>query len=160
MPCNSCPEDAVSCSREAFFKERIQAILSILACQYPSLFIKADLWRPKVVSTTGDFSDEDPEVWIRLGEQVDAFMLVQQERFFQADVGIINQTNRYLLIAEGYGLHPDDHVIVRGEAWLISEVTDQMGISKLRLDKTKERFKRPGRSVPTYREIGMKAAIL
>lgn len=156
----ACDNPDVSCSREEFFRQRLQAVLGVLACQYPSLLVQVDLWRPKVVSDSDEYSDETTESWIRLGENVEAFILDQPERFFQADVGIINQTNRYLLLPEGYGLRPDDHIIVQGQAWLVVESTEQMGVAKVKLDKTKQRFKRPGRFDPTLRELGVKAAIL
>lgn len=159
MSCG-CTNSEPGCAREAIFKSRVQTVLGALACQFPSLFIRVDFWRPRVVEITDGYADSDVEKWVRLAESVEAFVLEQPERFFQSEVGIINQTNRFLIIPEGLGLRPDDHVIVQGEAWLIVEAVEQAGVAKVKLDRTKNRFVRPGRFDPTYRQIGVKVAIL
>lgn len=158
MSCNTCP--AESCGREAAFKERLRSLLAAMGCQYPSLFITADFWRPKVISNTDTFADEDRESWIRLDERVAVFKLEQADRFYQDGIGIVNRINQFLLLPSGMDLQPDDHVLIAGEAWLIIEVTEQMGVCKLKIDRPKSRFIRPGRFDPTYREIGIKGVIL
>jgi len=59
-----------------------------------------------------------------------------------------------------YNLEPTDHVIINGEAWMVTEFVKQAGISKLKLDRVKSRFKAPPRTDPVYRQMTMRAKIL
>lgn len=153
----------IAVTRDAIFRQRVQDVLLALQAQFPSLAIVIDAWRPYVVSEdTGAFGDEQDETWVRLGEGIDAFLLEKNERWFQAEVGVINQRVSYLLLPQLYGLRADDHVIVNGLAYLIIESVEQMGISKLKIDRTKQRFQPqniPGRFAPTYRMLEIKASI-
>jgi hypothetical protein len=159
MACNACLTDA-QCLREAAFRTRVQGVLAALACQYPSLMVRVDLWRPKVVSHDTRFTDDEIEQWIRLDEQVLCMKLEQIERFYQADVGIINQKNEFILLPEGYGLRPDDHVVIQNVGYLVAEATEQMGVCRLKVTREKSRFTVPGRFDTVYREMGIRARVL
>jgi len=120
--------------------------------------VTVDVWRPKVVSLA-EFADEGKEVWIRLEENVPAFFLEDMDRWFDKEVGIILQDNHNLLLPDGLDIHPDDHVILNGESWMVVGSADQAGIAKVKIDKPKSRFRMPARTAPTYREVGVKVKI-
>jgi hypothetical protein len=147
-------------SKESLIRDRMLEILAALQLQYPSLSVTIDLWRPKVVTpSSSGFADEGIEVWIRLDENVPAFFVETMERWYEEAVGIINQNTNYIILPAGHDLEPDDHIILNGESWMVIDSAEQAGISKLKVDKQKSRFKAPSRVVPVYRELGMKARI-
>lgn len=160
MSCNDCMSGA--CSRENAFKQRIEQILQALRCQYPSMYVEADFVRPQVVDVDqNEYIDAQPEVWVKLAESVPAFRIDKQERWFQAEIGIINQKNAFLVLpADLYTFAPDDHVIIGSDSFLVEEATIQMGVAKLKLNREKSRYAKPGRFSTVYRTVGIKARIL
>ncbi len=145
-------------SKESLMRDRLLNVLEVSALQFPSMSVTIDLWRPKVVSR-GEFADEGVEVWIRLDEEVPAFFIDKMSRWFDEAVGIIEQTTNSIVLPGGHILKVDDHIILQGEPWIVIGVQDIGGICAARIDKQKSRFQMPARTVPTYREIGMKARI-
>ena len=164
MSC-SCGGITEACTREGAFRGRVQEILRALACQYPSLFFRADFWRIAVVTPIfdgcgeEDFNDQDREVWVRLGEGVNIFTYETRVRFWQAAEGIIWQQIRWMMAPEGLGLEPGDHVVFNGQSFMISDMTSMMGVTKMKIESAKSRFIMPGRDIPTYRQLQVKAAI-
>jgi len=155
-----CPATMGDCSRENLFRARVLQVLSCLQGDYPTLFTKADFWRRTPVANDPDqYADETPQVWVRLGEEIPVFFFEMRERFYQADIGIINQRSKYLLIPNGMGLVAGDHAIVHGESYFIFEHETQAGIERLKIQQEKSQFIMPGRSVPTYREFSMRVRL-
>lgn len=155
-----CGDAGGDCSRESLFKARVQQILRCLQGQFPSIFIKADFWRQTVVSYDGSiYSDDQTQQWVRLDEQVGAFFFEAKERFYQAEVGIINQRTKYLLVDQNLGLVAGDHVIVFGTSYFIDEIEQLSTIAKLKLAQEKSNFVMPGRDVATYRIMTMRVRV-
>lgn len=163
---NGCCEPGGDCSREALFRKRLRSVLVLLGCQYPSLFPLVGFWRPAVVTPSfdacgnEDFPDNEQEVWVRLGESIAAFVFEKEERFFQADQGIVRMLVKFVIVPEGMDIRGDDHVIIDGWAYMVTESVEQMGVTRLKVERAKSRFKAPARSEPTYRQLECKAAIL
>lgn len=147
-------------TKEDVFKERVLEILDALALQYPSLSVHVDLVRPAVVSmTNADYPDVIVEKWVKLAEHVPAFYLETLEKWFQQDVGIVRQNTSYVILPAGYDLEPDDHIILNGEPWMVIRAAEQMGVSKVQVDRPKSRYKGVPKTEPTYRQTSMKARI-
>jgi len=147
-------------SKEAVFRDRVLEILDALALQWPSLSVHVDFWRLAVVSQADDFSDKQTEVWVRIAEGIPAFFVSTVERWYQKEEGVIRMNVDWLITPALYNLEPTDHVIINGEAWMVTEFVKQAGISKLKLDRVKSRFKAPPRTDPVYRQMTMRAKIL
>jgi hypothetical protein len=147
-------------SKEFVFRGRVLEILEALALQWPSLSIRVDFWRLSVVSQSDDYSDKQVERWVRLAENVPAFLVSSAERWFEKEVGIIRMNMDWLITTALYNLEPNDHVIVNGEPWMITEAVEQAGIGKLKIDRVKSRFKAPPRTDPVYRQLIIKARIV
>ncbi len=145
-------------TKQGAFRARLIQVLGAMADQYPECAVEVELWRPRILNEDG-YPDEQTEVWVRLGEDVPGFRVEQGERWFQEGIGVINQVHHLLILPDGFGLRPDDHVVIEGDAWLIIEATEMCGVEKLKLDRVKSRFARPARAEPVYREVGMKARI-
>ncbi len=143
---------------ERALRNRLLSVLETMARIMPSLSVTVDVWRPKVVSLA-EFADEGREVWIRLGEGVPAFFLEDMSRWFDTKVGIYLQDDHNLMLPDGMDIRPDDHIIINGESWMVVGSAEQAGISKVKVDKVKSRFRAPARTEPTYRELGMKVRI-
>jgi hypothetical protein len=148
-------------SKEAVFRGRVLEILNAMALQYPSLSITVDLWRLGVVSgAESQYPDDMVERWIRIAENVPAFFVSTAERWYQKEEGIIRMNVDWVITPALYDMEPSDHVIINGEAWMVVETAEQAGISKLKIDKVKSRFKAPPRTDPTIRQMAMRAKIL
>jgi hypothetical protein len=143
---------------EQAIRDRLLDVLKTMALLMPSLSVTIEVWRPKVVSVS-EFADEGKEVWIRLAENVPAFYLEDMNRWFDKEIGIVLQNDHKLLIPDGCDVRPDDHVIVNGEAWMVVGSVEQAGISQLKIDKAKSRFRVLARELPIYRELGIKVRI-
>ena len=158
----ACCDDPVeiSCTRETAFKDRLAEVLECAAGIFPSLFVTVDLWRPFSKRAGDDYPDERVEAWMRLAENVDAFNFEKQDKFYQANVGLIRQKVNQMLLTDIYDLQPDDHIILQGQSFVVIDTTSQAGVQKLTIDAPKSRFKVPSRSSPTYRGITMRARIL
>lgn len=160
-----CDVPGANCSREALFAARLRSILKLMGCQFPSLFQTVDFWRPAVVTPTFDacgnetFPDEEQEVWVRLGESIAAFVFEKEEKFFQAGEGVVRMRVTWVYVPEGMDIRGDDHVIIGGFAYMVTESIEQAGVCKLKVEKAKSRFQRPARTDPTYRQFEIKAAI-
>jgi hypothetical protein len=146
-------------SQEEAFRERVYEILGALALQWPSLSVRVDLWRQGVVSQADGYSDTQVEVWIRLAENVPAFRVSTVDRWYQKEEGVIYMNQDWLILPAHYTLEPTDNVIVDGIAWMVIDSAEQAGVSKVKIDLAKSRFKMPARTLPTYRQMGMKARI-
>lgn len=145
-------------SKESLMRARLLNVLEVSALQFPSMSVTIELWRPKVVSP-GEFADEAHEVWIRLDENVPAFCVDKMSRWFDAIVGVTEQKSTSIVMPGGHVLAVDDHVILRGEPWIVTGIEDIGGICTAKIDKQKSRFRTPGRNISIYREIGLKARI-
>lgn len=160
-----CEVPGANCSREAMFRLRLRSVLMAIGCQYPALFPTVDAWRYTVVSPFIDacgnegFPDQDKQVWVRLGEEIPAFVFDKEEKFYQADVGLIRMIVKWVLLPDGYDIRIDDHIVINGFAYIVVEVLSVMGVTKLKVDLAKSRFQAPARDVPTYRQFEFKAAI-
>ena len=155
-----CGDAGGACSRENLFKIRVQQILRCLQGQFPALFVNADFWRQMVISyDVAAYADEQTQQWVRLDESVDVFFFESRERFYQAEVGIINQRTKYILTAQDLGLVAGDTVVITGTSYFIAEIEELAGISKLKLAQEKSSFVMPGRGVATYRIMGMRVRI-
>lgn len=155
-----CGSAGGDCSREALFKIRVQQILRCLTGQFPALFVAADFWRQMVVSYDEDaYADAQTQRWVRLDEQVSVFFFEAKERFYQAEVGIINQRTKYVLAVQSLGLVAGDHVIIQGTSYFIAEIEQLADICKLKLAQEKSNFVMPGRNVATYRILGMRVRL-
>lgn len=150
-------------TRDDIFRQQIQDKLKALHAQFPSLSLHIDAWRPYITTVdTDEYADEQTEVWVRLGERIPAFLQEVNERWFQPEMGVLNQRVSYLLLHQLYGFRPDDHVIVNGRAYLVVEAVEQMGVSKLKIDRIKQRFEPnniPGRFAPINRLLYIGACI-
>lgn len=147
-------------SQEEAFRERVYEILGALAEQWPSLSVRVDLWRQGVVSQTDGYSDTQVEVWIRLAENVPAFRVSTVDRWYQKEEGVLYMNQDWVILPAHYTLEPTDNVIIEGIAWMVIDSAEQAGVSKVKIDLAKSRFKMPPRTAPTYRQIGMKAKII
>lgn len=151
----------MGCSKEEVFADRMQEILASMAEQWPSLSVMVDLWRPCVVSQSEDqFSDDATEVFVRLAEQIPAFFVETSERWFDKELGIIRQNTNHVIIPSGLGIRVDDHVMLNGVPWLITQAAEQAGVAKLTMDKLKSRFVAPARFATVYRQFQAKACIV
>lgn len=151
-------------AKEEAFGARVYEILGGLAEQYPSLSVTVDLWRPTIVSQmASEYSDDKAEVWVRLDEAVPAFFIETMERWYEVGVGLVRENYNYVILPGDYNLEPDDHIIMENTAWMVVASADQAGIAKLRVDKTKSRFKNPprliSRATQTYRQCTLRALI-
>jgi hypothetical protein len=150
----------MACSREDAIKTRIQCALARMGASYPGSQVEVDLWRPMVVSINPLASaDEQVEQWVKLADAEVAFLIERPERFFQSNVGIVNQKKIYLALYTDHGLRPDDHAVFNGQSSLIYEVTTQMGITWVTLDPVKTRFRQLPRGSTMFRQFGIKAKI-
>jgi len=153
-------------SRQAAMHARLAQVLGALIEQMPDNVKFIDLWRPAVVDHSG-FADDQTEVWVRMAENVFAFKMEKAEHWVHTPAGkVMKPKGTYLILADDYGLMPDDHVILDGIPYIIDEEEANSSIQKLTLDKQGSRFVQPTRTdvdgVPaslTYRQIGMKARI-
>jgi len=161
-----CEVPGAGCSREAVFRARLRSVLVVLGCQYPSLFPEIDAWRNEVVSPNVDdcgnpgFPDDDVPVWIRLGENIPAFVFDKEEKFYQADVGLVRMIVKWVIMPEGFDIRTGDHLIISGFAYMVTDVISSMGVTRLKVDKPKSIFVTPPRTAPTYRQLHIKAAIV
>ena len=147
-------------SREAVFQARIMEVLGALTKQWPSLSVRIDLWRPAVVSRLAtEFGDESTEVWVRLDENVPAFYVQSQERWFEKEVGVIRQMVNSVILPGGIGVRVGDHVFMNGTSWMVVDCADQAGIAKLKIDEQKSRWVPQSRLDPVYRQQGIRARI-
>lgn len=151
-------------AREAAFRLRLQQVLRALGCQFPSLFQKADFWRKMVVSVDPNvYADDQVEHWVRLDEKVSVCFYEKKERFYQAEVGVINERIKYVFTVENLGLVAGDHTIIAGISYMIVEIEQQAGIVLLKVSPEKSNFVLPARnmnsSYRTYRIMGMKACV-
>lgn len=148
------------CSRESLFRTRVQQVLQCLVGQFPTLFVKANFWRQQVVSTDSNkYADEQAMVWVRLWDMQTVFMIDVRERFYQADVGIINERVRYILCDDILRIVSGDHIVVHGESYKVTENEAVGGIAKLKIEQQKSDFVAPARNLPTYRIFGMRGSV-
>lgn len=155
----SCCEVEPGCSRAEAFKERLAEVLECAAGEFPDLFVTLDAWRPMLLKQTDDYPDERTEVWVRLGESVDAFNIEKYDKLYQAEIGLIRQKVNQLILVDTYNLVPDDHVVINGKAFVIVDEAKKLGMQRATIDASKSRFKIPRRSAPTYRNLQVKAKI-
>lgn len=156
-------------SRQAAMHERFDQVLGALAEQMPDGVKAVELWRPSVVNRSG-YADDQTEVWIRLGEDVPAFKGDKPEHFVRTPAGTaFSQTDgNYAVKAKGtllfltdeFGVIPEDHVVIDGEAYIVTEELTGVGFQKLTIEKRGSRFSRPARTEPVYRQMAMKARIV
>lgn len=156
----SLPPNAGPYSRETLFRIRAQQVLGALGVQYPSLFVTGDFWRQLVLDIDPEvYSDTQLMKWTRLAEQEPIFFFAKNERFYQIDIGVINQVQRYIMCPSELGIVEGDHAVVNGESYRVVERQEAAGICKLMVDLAKSNWVNPGRDVPTYRLIGMRGVI-
>jgi len=147
-------------TKETAYSARVFEVLEAMALQFPSISVTMEIWRPASVNKGGDlYADQQVEVWVRLGEDVPAFYIEKLERWFDSVLGIVHQDAHRVILPEGYDLRGDDHIILHGDAWLITQSAEQAGVAQLMIDKAKSRFVRPPRTDPTYRQMTMRARI-
>jgi hypothetical protein len=146
---------------------RLAQVLGDLVEQMPDNVKAVDLWRATVVNR-GGFADDQTEVWVRMAENVYAFKMEKAEHWILTTAGkMMKPKGTYLLLADDYGLKPDDHIIMDGIPYIIDEEEANSGMQKLTLDKQGSRFVAPTRTTGlgglaaslTYRELGMKARV-
>jgi hypothetical protein len=125
----------------------------------PGMSVTVELWRPDILNHDG-YADEQVEVWVRLDENIPGFRFQTSDRWFELGVGIIRQNWDWLILPDDLGVKTDDHVIIKGEVFMIASSEEQGGVFRCKLDSQKIRFVRPPRSAPTYRQMGMKANIV
>jgi len=148
------------CSREDIFKERVQFILKRMEQQFPSLFFRADFWRQQTLDAGEDtYPDRNPMVWVRLSENIPVFVFEKNERFFQADIGVVNYRAKYMIVPEYLDLLAGDHATFFGGSYFISERASQGGVAKLKIEEQKSNFKAPSRTLPVQRILGVKVSI-
>jgi hypothetical protein len=145
-------------TKEAQITSRFSNLIRQLSRLYPSVAKTVDLWRPMEMST-GPFSGQSITVWTRLEEGINAVHIEKEERFYQAQEGIIWQRVNWLFLPDAYGIGPNDHIVLDGEGWLVIDNVTQQGWAKLTIDKPKSRFRNPAAGSPTYRMSQMKAKI-
>ena len=147
-------------SRQAVMHERFDQVLGALAEQMPDGVKSVELWRPTVVNRSG-YADDQTEVWVRLGEDVPAFKGDKPEHYIRTEVGTaIKQKGTLLFLTDEFGLFPDDHIVIDGVAYVVTEELTGMGFQKLTIDRQSSRFSRPARTEPVYRQMAMKARIV
>lgn len=146
-------------TREAVFAKRLKFLIRRMGVLYPGLTTTTDAWRHMIIGDNGGYADEMPTAWVRLGEGIKVFILDQKERWWQDEVGVVNQVNNFLLLPAGYGFKPDDILILSGVAWVVTEATEQMGVAKLKVSREQANFNNPGRFAPVYRIVGVGASI-
>ncbi len=140
--------------RQDTFSLRVRQLLTAMAQQYPVLGVKVDIYRLAVVNATG-YPDDDKEVFIRLAEDIQGFNLEHEDKFYQAEVGLVRTRVNWLILPSGFNLEPDDHVVFNGLPYLITEGKEMMGVCRCTLSQPKNRFKRQGRFDPTYRQVNV-----
>lgn len=147
-------------TREDQFKSRVRQVLGAMAAQYPSMLVQVQFVRPMFILGSTDFpGDKGTEKWAVIAEDVEGYNIEKEERWFEAGIGVIRQRVNHLLIPIGYDVHINDEVLINGESWLVVEAPQALGVQKLKIDKTKARFQKPGRFEAVYRIIGCKANI-
>jgi hypothetical protein len=149
-------------TKEQMFRERVQNLLGSLQGQYPTLFVPVELYRLNVVSfNPTEAIDDMPEVFIRLdpGPGTIGFNYQTMDRWYQADVGLIQQKVNNLIVSGDYDLQPDDHVIIQGVAYMVVDAQNILGVCKAKIDLPKARWNKQPRGTPTYRQIGIQAYI-
>ena len=153
---------SVAITRDQLFRERVQQILGTMQAQYPTLFVQVELYRLNVVSFPANESiDDQPEVFIRLdqGPNVTAFNYQTMDRWYQADVGLVQMKVNNLIVPGEYDLQPDDHVIIGGIAYMVVDAQNIMGVCKAKIDLPKARWVKQPRGTPTYRQFLVQAYI-
>jgi len=146
-------------TRQADFRDRLLEVLGAMEEMMPEMSVTVDLWRPDVVDHSG-YADEQKEVWVRLGENIPGFRIQTSDRWYEEGVGIIRKNWDWLLLPDDLGVKTDDHVIIEGEVFMISESAEMGGVFKGKIDSQKSRFVPPTRTTPVYRQLGMKARIV
>lgn len=146
-------------TRQDALRKRLIQSLTAMEKLMPELAVIVEIWRPTVVNHSG-YADEQIEVWVRIAEDVPGFRFQTRDRWFELGVGIIRKNWDWLILPDDLGVETDDHVIIEGEVFQISESEQQGGIFQCKLDSQKVRFIRPPRSAPTYRQMSMKANIV
>lgn len=145
-------------TKEAKIASKFENLIKQLKRLYPSVAKTVDAWRP-VEMTTGQFGGQSVTVWVRLEDCINAVHIEKQDRWFDAQEGIIHQRINYLFLPDAYGLMPNDHIVLDGEGWLVVDNVTQQGWARLTIDKPKSRFKNPVAGAPTNRIMQMKARI-
>lgn len=141
------------------FSQRVRQILGTMAILRPQIMVLVDLYRPAVVDTS-DYPDDQSEVFVRLAEDITAYKLVKEDKFYQAEVGLILTRIDFLILPAGFGIEPDDHAVISGVPYLITDSWEEMGVCKAIISQPKNRFIRAGRGTPTYRQTGIGAFIV
>lgn len=144
---------------QAAMRERLLEVLAAMKDIMPGMAVEVEIWRPDVLNHSG-YADEQVEIWVRLDENVPGFRFQTSDRWFELGVGIIRQNWDWLILPDDLGIKTDDHVIIKGEVFMISASEEQGGVFRCKLNSQMPRFIRPPRSAPTYRQMGMKANIV
>jgi hypothetical protein len=146
-------------TRQADFRARLLEVLDAMAEMMPGMVVSVEVWRPAIVDHSG-YADEQVEVWVRVDENVPGFRFQTRDRWFELGVGIVRQNWDWLILPDGLSIKTDDHVIIQGDVFMVSESEEQGGVFRCKLNSQMTRFVRPPRSAPTYRQLGMKASIV
>lgn len=147
-------------TRQAAGRERLVQVLGGLAEQTPDAIKSVELWRPTVVNHSG-YADDQTEVWVRLGEDVQAFKREKPAHYKRVETGTEwQEKGTELFLVADYSLKPDDHVVIDGEAFIVFEEQTGYGFQKLTITRDGQRFVRPARTEPVYRQMAMKARIV
>jgi hypothetical protein len=141
-------------TRSAAFAARLQQVLGALAIMNPAIMCTCDLFRFAVLDN-GDYPDEQQEILIRLGENIPACNLEHEDKFLQEGVGLIRTRVNWVILPAGFNLEPDDHILIRGVPYMITEAKEEMGVCRATISQPKNRFVKPARGGITYRQMGI-----
>jgi hypothetical protein len=141
-------------TRSDVFAQRVRQILGTLAVMQPALMVSCDLYRLAVVNNLG-YSDENTQVLVRLAEGIQGFNLEHEDRLFQQDVGLIRTRVNWLILPAGFGLEPDDQVVINNVPYMITEAKEEMGVCRCTLSQPKNRWVKPAHGATAFRQIGI-----
>lgn len=152
-----CDLPAGTCSREEAMKRRFEVFMCRMLALFPSNAKAVDLWRPMEIRD-GKFGQKYT-IWIRLAENVSAFLWEKRDKFYQDDVGLVQSKRTVLVVPEGYELRPDDHVVIGNVSHLVIDQKTNFGIQELTIDENQSRFIQPARDEGVHRQMLMGAKI-
>lgn len=125
----------------------------------PAMMVNVDLYRLAVVNNPSGYPDKAQEVLVRLAEQIQGFNLEKEDKLYQENVGLIRTRIHWLIIPAGFGIEPDDQVVINNVPYMITDAKEEMGVCRCTLDQPKSRWTRPARGGTTYRQVGIGANI-
>lgn len=155
-----CEHVAHSCTQDALGQKLKQALCKLQA-SIPDRFVRVEIWRLMVLQEGSEFGDERVEAWVRIAENVSAALFERRERWFQQEVGLLEQTDTRLLIPQWYSVEVADEILLpHSEALYVTRRMNEGGVVRLSGDKAKARFVRPNRTDRTYRIAAAGARII